>query len=184
VCTGNVCRSPLAERLLDQELARRGVPADVSSAGLVGDGMPASPEIVELLAAGGIDGSGHRSRLLRADVLAGADLVLGMAREHVREAVLLDPAAFRRTFTLKELVRRARATGPRRTDEVLGDWLDRVGTDRRPAAALGASSEDDIVDPIGRSMAVYQEVADEIGSATRALADLAWGAPVPGSRRD
>jgi protein-tyrosine phosphatase len=174
VCTGNVCRSPLAERLLAHQLRRRSVGADVSSAGLVLDGAPASPEILRLLEEQGLDGTAHRSRILGADLVAGADLILGMTREHVREAVLVTPEAFARTFTLKELVRRGRAVGPRPDGESLAEWLERVGEGRRRGAALGASPDDDITDPIGLPMAVYRDVAREIQEHTSALVNLAW----------
>ena len=179
VCTGNVCRSPLAERILARELDRRGVPAAVSSAGLFRDGMPAAPEILELLAAQGLDGSDHRSCVVQPEFVAGADLVLGMAREHVRASVLADPAAQGRAFTLKELVRRGRTIGARLGGEPLSDWLARAAAGRSPRDALGSSSEDDIRDPYGRGMGVYRRVAGEIGQLVSTLADLAW--PVPTS---
>ena len=174
LCTGNVCRSPLAEQLLGRELARRGVDAQVSSAGVVRDGRPAAPEIVELLGERGLDGWAHRSRVLDTGVVAGADLVLGMAREHVREAVLIQPDLFPRAFTLRELVRRGRAVGPRGPDEALPVWLDRAADGRRPADLLGSSPDDDIADPIGAPMAVFRRVATEITELTRAVADLGW----------
>jgi protein-tyrosine phosphatase len=174
VCTGNVCRSPFAERVLAHELDRRGIPAHVSSAGLVADGLVIAPQIVELLDRVGIDGRAHVSRLIGAEILAGADLVLGMAREHVREAVLLAPDRFGRVFTLKELVRRGRAVGPRSHGEDLAAWLDRVGAGRRPTDTLGSSPDDDVVDPIGQRQSVFQRVADEINEQVAALVELAW----------
>jgi protein-tyrosine phosphatase len=180
VCTGNVCRSPLAELVLQQELDKRGVAAEVGSAGLVGDGMAAAPPIIELLVGRGLDARPHRSRLLHTGLLDGVDLVLGMAREHVREVVLTDPAAMDRSFTLKELVRRGRAIGPRPADEALAAWLVRAAEGRRPADILGASEADDIADPIGRRFSVFQRVAAEIERLTADLVDLAWPAvPVP-----
>ena len=163
VCTGNVCRSPVAEYLLRDELARRNVPAEVVSAGTVRDGMSIAPEMAGLLRAWGLDGSAHRSRVLDPAELRGADLVLGMAREHVREAVLLEPELFPRAFTLKELVRRGGAVGPRLGDEPLAEWLARAGADRVPKAILGASRDDDIVDPIGAGMDEYVRCRGEIG---------------------
>jgi protein-tyrosine phosphatase len=174
ICTGNVCRSPFAALVLARELDRRGVANRVSSAGLVGDGMPAAPEIIELLDAEGLDGRSHRSRLLSAEILAGADLVVGMAREHVREAVLAEPGLIDRAFTLKELVRRGRHVGPRPADEPLAGWLTRAGAGRRPVDTLGSSRDDDITDPIGRRQAVFRQVGDEITGLTVALAELAW----------
>jgi protein-tyrosine phosphatase len=179
VCTGNVCRSPVAEVLLRDELARRGVDAEVSSAGIIRDGMPIAPEMAALLRSWGLDGDAHRSRLLDERRLTDADLVLGMAREHVREAVLHAPDVLPRAFTLKELVRRGGAIGPRLGDEPLADWLARAGADRQPTQILGASAADDITDPIGRRPVVYDRVADEIRQLVASLAALAWPRFIP-----
>ena len=117
--------------------ARRQVP--VSSAGLLaGD---------RKTAAGGDlchGRPGHRrqppcSRTVTADDLAAADLILGLAREHVRHAAVLLPAAWPRAFTLRELVRRGRQAGPRAPGEPLGYWLTRAADGRdRPASSAAA----------------------------------------------
>lgn len=174
VCTGNICRSPLAQYILQRDLDQRGVPADVTSAGLLREGIPAADEVVELLDARGLDARSHRSRTISPDVLRSADLVIGMAREHVREVVLLQPALFARTFTLRELVWRGREIGRRLPSESLGDWLARLGIDRRPSDVLGASELDDIADPIGHRFAVFKRTAVEIDELTADLVELAW----------
>ncbi|MEZ5143956.1 MAG: hypothetical protein R2726_15770 [Acidimicrobiales bacterium] len=174
VCTGNVCRSPMAEAMLRARLAARGVAASVSSAGTATEDRPASDEVLELLAPRGLDGSGHRSRLIEPVLLGDADLVLAMARLHVRDATLVDPSVFGRTFTLKELVRRGTATGPRGADERLASWLARVGDDRLPTALLGDSPADDLADPVGRRFAVFKKLAAELDDLLDALVDLAW----------
>src|SRR5689334_22069461 len=103
VCTGNTCRSPMAAALLGRRLVEAGIAAVVTSAGLLFDGKPATDHGLAVMADRGLDTSGHRSRKLRPDLLAGADLVIGMARSHVREAVALaGPDLLRRAFTLKE----------------------------------------------------------------------------------
>jgi len=174
LCTGNICRSPMAEEMLRARLAARDVPAVVSSAGTATEGEPAADEVLELLRARGLDGSAHRSRLLDADLLADADLVLAMARRHVRDATLADPAAFPRTFTLKELVRRGDAAGPRASDEDLAAWLERVGDGRQPTRLLGDSPADDVADPVGRRFGVFKKVARELDEQLDRLVDLAW----------
>jgi protein-tyrosine-phosphatase len=78
----------MAEALLRSALHGRGVDATVSSAGLFRGGVPASPGSVRAMARRGLDLGEHRSRTLTGDLLEGADLVLGMARLHVKEAVL------------------------------------------------------------------------------------------------
>jgi protein-tyrosine phosphatase len=94
VCTGNTCRSPLAEVLCKKLLAERlacapeDLPArgfEVSSAGLAAlPGGPAAPEAVEAAQELGADLTGHRSQPLTADVVARADYLLAMTRSHVR----------------------------------------------------------------------------------------------------
>jgi protein-tyrosine phosphatase len=177
LCTGNVCRSPMAEVMLRARLDQRGVPAVVTSAGSVTEDRPPTDEVLELLEARGLDGSHHRSRLLDTDLLADADLVLAMARLHVRDASLHDPGAFARTFTLKELVRRGSAVGPRLTGESIDDWLARAGEGRRPTDLLGDSEADDVADPMGRRFGVFKKTATELDGLLDQLVDLAWPAP-------
>ena len=177
MCTGNINRSPMGEALLRARLAERGVDAVVSSAGTRATLGPASPEVVELMGARGLDVSTHVSRQLVPEQVAAADLVVAMAREHLREASLLDPGGLARTFTLKEIVRRGRDHGPRLADEDLAAWLGRLGADRRPADLMGAADLDDVADPIGRRMAAFRQAADEIDALAAELAQLV--APVP-----
>lgn len=174
VCTGNVCRSPMAEHLLRRALRERGVDDGVSSAGLLPDGMPAAPEVIEILQGRGLDASSHRSRTVTPEILDASDLVVGMAREHVRELALMAPAVLPRSFTLKELVRRGDEVGPRRGGESLGAWVERAQDGRFHTAHLGASGLDDIEDPIGRRFAVFKKTAAEIDGLIGRLADLAW----------
>ncbi len=78
VCTGNVCRSPLAEGLLRNRFARRGR-GTVESAGIAAlEGHPADPNVAGLLAERGIDMSAHRARQLTPELLSKFDLVLVM----------------------------------------------------------------------------------------------------------
>ena len=108
VCTGNICRSPLAEALLRERLA----PLDVrvSSAGtraLVGYGM--TPEAAQLAADYGVpEVAAHRARFLTEGLLETPDLILAMSREHRRAIVDLAPRRLRSTFTLREFARLAR----------------------------------------------------------------------------
>lgn len=84
VCTGNICRSPLAAALLERSLAQRAiVGVAVSSAGTgAWDGAPASEGAYLVGLERGLDLSGHRARLLTRELVEGADLVLTMARHH------------------------------------------------------------------------------------------------------
>lgn len=179
VCTGNINRSPMGEVLLAARLAERGATAVVASAGTRATLGPASPEVVELMAGRGLDLAGHVSRQLTPELVAPADLVVGMAREHVREAALLSPDALGRTFTMKELVRRGAEHGPRHVDEPLADWLARLAADRDHRELLGMSDVDDVADPIGQRLPAYRRAAEEIDELAAGIARLV--APVPGA---
>ena len=112
LCTANVCRSPMAAALLTRRLAALGVAVPVHSAGMLRQGDPPHPEVVSVMAGYGIAIASHRSRIARAADLAGLGLVLAMARENLRYAVLTEPGAWLHAFTLKELVRRGEQIGP------------------------------------------------------------------------
>ena len=162
----------MGEVLLARGLEARGVTAEVASAGFLTEDRPPPDEVVELMADRGIDVSGHRSRIVTPELLEEADLVVGMAREHVRDAAVEAPGCFGRTFTLKELVRRGTEAGGVAPGESVDAWLARVGADRTPAQLLGAAADDDVTDPIGRRQRVYRRVADEIEVLTDQLVGL------------
>jgi protein-tyrosine-phosphatase len=84
VCTGNTCRSPLAEALLRQALAARGMAdAEVLSAGTgAWEGAPASEGAYLVGLESGLDLSSHRARLVTSELVAASDLILTMARHH------------------------------------------------------------------------------------------------------
>jgi protein-tyrosine phosphatase len=85
VCTGNTCRSPLAEALARRELERRGWRhVEVVSAGLAADdGYPASRNAVAVAERSGLELGRHRSRALTPELVEWADLVLAMSPSHV-----------------------------------------------------------------------------------------------------
>jgi protein-tyrosine phosphatase len=166
----------MAEALLRHRLQVHGVPAQVSSAGLLAAGSPATAEAVAVMAARGLELDAHRSRRIDRDLLGGADLILAMTREHVREVAVLDPPALARTFTLKELVRAGYDVGPRRAGESVGAWLDRVGADRRREALLGVGHDPDydVEDPVGRPRAEYEQTAAELEHLLERVVALVW----------
>jgi protein-tyrosine phosphatase len=174
LCTANVCRSPMAAGLLAQRLSEFGVTARVWSAGMLSDGDPPLPEVVSVMAGYGIDIAAHRSRVAGAADLAHADLVLAMAREHLRYAVVTEPGAWPRAFTLRELIRRGERIGPRPPDEPLSSWLSRAHEGRERAALLGASAEDDVPDPAGKPLQAYADVARMLDQSVARLAELGW----------
>jgi protein-tyrosine phosphatase len=174
LCTGNICRSPAAEAMLRHRLHAVDVDVRVRSAGLLQSGNPAHSYSVEVVTGLGLDITRHRSTQLTAAILGMADLVLGMARDHVREAVVLVPEAFPKVFTLKELVRRGEEIGPRKAGETVPDWLGRVHAGRTSADLLGNSDVDDIPDPIGMPRSAYERMVEELADQLDRLVALAW----------
>ena len=164
----------MAEVLLRRRLADLGVDAHVHSGGRLYDGELASSGSAAAMAARGLDLADHRSRTTTADMLGAADLVLTMERAHVRDAVATAPAAWPRTFTLKELVRRGATVGPRRADQPLADWLAAAHEGRTTAELMGRSDLDDVADPIGGTPDQYERTAAEIESLVDRLVDLAF----------
>ena len=162
----------MAAALLERHLAEVRVEASVHSAGRLAEGYDPPPDVVSTLAGLGLDISQHRSRVATAAMVREADLVIGMAREHARDAVALDPEVFPHTFTLKELVRLGEEAGPRPPAEELGPWLGRVGSARLATALLGSARADDIGDPMGGPARGYRRTADELDILTRRLARL------------
>lgn len=91
VCTGNTCRSPMAEGIARDAVARRGWPhVSIRSAGVsAGVGSPASEEAVRVAAERGVDLSGHRSQPLTRELVDWADAIVAMSDWHVGRVVEL-----------------------------------------------------------------------------------------------
>lgn len=91
VCTGNTCRSPMAEAIAKDAIARRGwTTVRAGSAGTTAaPGAPASEGAAAVAAEQGLDLSGHRSRLLGPELIDWADIVLTMGPSHLIAAVEL-----------------------------------------------------------------------------------------------
>ncbi|HWY87346.1 MAG TPA: low molecular weight protein arginine phosphatase, partial [Gemmataceae bacterium] len=102
ICTGNVCRSPMAEGLFRQAVERR-AEYRVLSAGLGAlEGQPPSPYAVQAVKELGIDISGQRSRMLTPDLVQAADYIFGMTHSHIDTVMMLYPLAAEKTFLLRE----------------------------------------------------------------------------------
>jgi protein-tyrosine phosphatase len=170
VCSANQCRSPMAEGFLRAELASHAIDAIVRSAGVMAlADMPPTEDAIATMARAGVDIGAHRSQAVVSGDVEHADLVLGMTRAHVRELVLDVPSAWPRTYTLKEIVRRAEKQGPRALHENVGEWITRIGALRQPAELVGSDPVDDIDDPIGQPRSVYEAVANELAELTGRL---------------
>src|SRR5690348_15638765 len=132
ICTGNVCRSPMAEGLFRQAVEGRGE-YRVLSAGLGAlEGQPPSPYAVQAVKELGINISGQRSRMLTPDLVQAADYIFGMTHSHIDTVIMLYPLAAEKTFLLREF------------DETLDQF------------------EKDISDPIGGSYEIYLTCRDQI----------------------
>lgn len=159
VCTANRCRSPIAAALLADAAQRKRLNVVAHSAGLREGGFPAVPEAVEFGVRYGVDLSSHISEQLTATSVESAHLVLGMERVHARAAVLATatPRTLGRTFTVREFLRRAKAYGPRSLSDPLDEWIAALQKGRSPRDLIGASTLDDIPDPMqGPSRLVAQ----------------------------
>ncbi len=105
VCTGNICRSVMAEGFL-RELVRRDDSALlVSSAGVMaGAGDMPPHDVIEVMSERGVDVSGHRARPLSSEDIAGADLLITMALHQSRKVFIRAQELGWKVFTLKEFV--------------------------------------------------------------------------------
>ena len=169
VCTGNICRSPMAEALLRAHLEANGTIADVASAGTMAWGGGATDHAVEVMREHGLDLAGHESRQLDRALVESADLVLGMTRTHVDRVSTLVPDAADRTFLVGELVRLSDGVEARGPDEPMREWAARVAQSRPRRIAVGRV-EDEVPDPVGEPLAVYRMTAARLDRDLRALA--------------
>lgn len=103
VCTGNTCRSPMAEGLLKDMAEKRGIELDVTSAGTFAfDGQEVSEEAVEVMKEENIDIATHRARIIHRDLVESAHLILTMSRSHKRELLKKYDFIRDKVYTLKE----------------------------------------------------------------------------------
>lgn len=180
VCTGNICRSPLMERLLQAHLDNHwGVGAvSVRSAGTHGlDGAPMEPHSLAELEKLGGTGHGFASRILTPEHVAAADLIITATREHRSEAARRHPSALRKAFTVRDLADLAQHLPAEKLPShgtPAHEWISQVVATLaarrglRPPLTPPAS---DIADPYGGPAAGYVRMADEV---TSALGPLLW----------
>ena len=177
ICTGNICRSPMAAGFLRAGAPAVGLDANVASAGTIPGGRPADPHAVAAMADRGIDISRHRSHEMAPVDVKASDLVLAMAREHVIAAAAQVPDAFSRTFTIRSFVARARIVGPCPSPAELPSWLELLGEGRTHAELLRHDADDDIADPLGQGRRAFDRTAGELEGLCWAALDLIGGYP-------
>ncbi|MEJ8305329.1 low molecular weight protein arginine phosphatase [Saccharibacillus sacchari] len=175
VCTGNTCRSPMAEGLLRQMARERGVELDVRSAGVAASwGVPISRHAEGVLRDHSINDRLTSSPLDR-ELVEWADLILTLTGSHKSHVLRYFPETFERVYTLKEYVEN--------DPEVLADLeeLDSLTASAELSRALGEAVDStvrqrmielrqripifDISDPFGGSRDDYEATAAEIRTA-------------------
>ncbi len=174
VCTGNLCRSPMAEGVLRHLARERGCEIEVSSVGTWAySGQPATDEAIEVLRAKGIDLSGHRSHPAERWALEEADVIVAMTSVHRREILDLAPGVADRIVLLKELV------------ELALDGELPTTSEQRIARLLGAPRPEwrralDLDDPIGLPIGAYERTLAHIEMGLEVLISALCGpAPKP-----
>ena len=144
VCTGNSCRSVMAEYLLKKFLGPRKNIKVLSAGTSVYVSMGASAETMAVLQKEGIDASMHRSQPLNKIMLKKADLILGMTKQHRDRILQLAPEVEKRVYLLREFANVSKSFE--------GDL--------------------DIPDPIGKPYPVYEECIWIIKEAIHKIAEL------------
>ncbi|MBD7996064.1 low molecular weight phosphatase family protein [Arthrobacter sp. Sa2CUA1] len=175
VCTGNICRSPMAERLLQAGFdALAPGEFEVASAGtgaLVGSAI--EPHVAGFINVFGGSSADFVSRQLTPEILQGQDLVLALTREHRSKIVEMSPGLLRRTFTVRELARLLPEVDADPDAPAAERWKDALSRALRLRSVHpGGPGEDDVVDPFRRSDEVYQQMVQELSPALKSI--LAW----------
>jgi low molecular weight protein-tyrosine phosphatase len=180
VCMGNICRSPMAERLLDRAVRDRAPEAGdlvrSVSAGTGGwhEGEEMNPPAARQVRARNGTPDGFAARKLRGDFLDDADLILTATADQYDYVVALRPEAAGRTFVLGEFGRLLSAVpaGDLPKDDLHARGVAIVEAADRLRAGDPARPGDDLDDPWGRGDQTFQRVADEIEDTTVPFAAL------------
>lgn len=167
VCTGNICRSPMAERLARAAIGSCS-PIHVCSAGTHAEpGLEMTERAQQVVVRLGGDPHGFASRPLTADLVASADLVLTATSQHRAEAVALHPPAHTRAFTVVEFGMLAQAA-PAMAVARHRDCLRRAEAlvaEVRARRGLVQVRKPDIADPYGGSKRAYRAAGRRIAES-------------------
>lgn len=182
LCRANRCRSPLAEHLMRQHATKRGFGVVVGSMGFLPAGFSTPDTGVRAAAEYGLDLSEHRSRALDRAELDQADLILALARPEARDLVAEHPGLWPKVYTLKQFAAHTAAQPPAPGTDFAA-WVRAAGQARSRSVLLGANTDDDVADPMGKPLRVWRRtlmLLDELLAAV--LADCAAALPTTESR--
>ena len=183
VCTGNICRSPMAEQMLIQKAAKEKLPISVSSAGVMAmTGDPMTPQSADAMTLRGFTPTKHISQDLTPKMLEEADLVLTATLEHRSELARMLPKASKYSFTIDEF---ARLTSFLMADPEFQDEFKKKAKETREHYLKRAMQEavllrgmvptnldpKDVIDPYGESTKVYSQVAEHIEGSLEIIVD-------------
>lgn len=171
ICTGNLCRSPMAEAMMRRALEERGCTSvEVSSAGTWAyNGSPATREAIATVAAIGADLSRHGSRPIEMDELRAADVIVAMTSVHVRELRSLAPDVIDRIVLMKELREiKPLPVGP---DASTAERLRALLRGDRPPRRRSL----DVDDPMGLPVSAYERSARELKEGIEILVNTICG---------
>jgi protein-tyrosine phosphatase len=177
VCTGNICRSPVAERLLQAGLDQvRPGAFEVRSAGtraMVGD--PIQPMSASIIRTYGGTPEGFAARQLTPQILRDTDLVLAMTSAHRGKVMQMDASLLKRTFTIREFSRMIdvldQPDAPAPDGDIRAFWqeLPRRAASVRHMALAMEPADNDVVDPYRRGEETYHQMEDELAPAILAI---------------
>jgi protein-tyrosine phosphatase len=174
VCTGNICRSPMAEQMLIQKAEKNKLPIKVVSAGVMAmTGDPMTPQSADAMTKRGFTPTKHISQDLNPKLLEEADLVLTATLDHRSEIARMLPKASKYSFTIDEF---ARLTSFLRADPEFQEEFKKKPKETRDQYLKRAMHEavllrgmvptnldpKDVIDPYGESIEVYNQVAEHI----------------------
>lgn len=180
VCSGNLCRSPIAEQFLTTRT--RGCPVVVSSAGVMardGAAMPDEAATISLRYGGRPEA--HRSRFLTEAQLREVDLVLTATRAHRSSVVRILPRMANRAFTINEFARLLEALPPRGSaapfDAV--SVVDAARSLRGHVSPPENPADDDLEDPYRRPFEVYESVGARLHEQIMLIAEHLYPRGLP-----
>ena len=176
VCTGNICRSAAAERLLSAWASASGQRVEVRSAGTrARPGRPMHPRTERALARHGVEADGFASRRLSDSDVDWADLVLTMTGEHRDEVAGISPRGLQKVFTVMEVAALVQTLAPGWASAHAasrGAALAQALRDERARFARSRGPEFDVPDPIEGPSRAHAQAVDRIAAALELVVPL------------